>query len=148
MNTKISYMYTDGGNYKYLDNIIVKGQITTSQIKEIENSLHAEGFIPEQIDIPVLRPIPENEDDHCWHTLEDFTFTEEEPTENMTVEELVERFKKAAIDGWDEFSIIIDDEEDDEEADDELDEDNEDTNVTKKHIPSMPREDMVIIIEA
>jgi len=102
MNTKISYMYRDGSNYKHYHSLVVEGAIAFSQI---EPYLNDEFFIPLQVGLsdlqPFMRGFP-NDDDHAWHTLreEDVAPTEEDPTiTTPTAEELLIAFQTVK---WDE----------------------------------------------
>lgn len=110
-NTKISYLYRDASNYKITTGIILKGEITETQKKAIMDSLdEGEYFIPEQIGL--IHPMFSDgwtEDDHCFCELnsDDFSICEDEPTEELSIEELVDRFVKAGKDGWDSVTYAI-----------------------------------------
>ena len=97
-NTKINFLYRDGANYKTRNSVIIKGEISPEQIKSIIDCCDYEYFIPEQVGLPVDRGGGlDPEYDHCWCELyeDDFELTKEPPTENLTVEELVDAFQKA-----------------------------------------------------
>ena len=104
MNTSFSYMYRDAGNWKQHEDIILAGAITEEDIEVIISKLEFdELFLPAQVG---LEPLQQrwgnlNDDDHVWHELyrEDIELTKDEPTVEMTVEELVANFK--SVDGWD-----------------------------------------------
>lgn len=110
MNTKIEYRYRDASNYKDHYKAVVKGEITKEQYDEIWNCLDDsdDHFIAAQVGLPAdgLRGYDVNEDDHCWYELCEITPTEEEPTQDMTIDELVKRFKKAK-NNWDEATYAV-----------------------------------------
>ena len=113
MNTKMNYLYRDGANYKAHNEYIVKGEITEKQIKRIIKCLDGEFFIPEQLGLPIVRPDDKlTPDDHCFCELyeDDFETTTDDAYEDITCEELVQRFEKAAKDGWDAatYAVVID----------------------------------------
>lgn len=66
-NTKISFLYRDGSNYKSYNSVIVAGTFTDDEINQILDCLDSgDYFIPEQIGFPVERFGSITEDDHCW----------------------------------------------------------------------------------
>src|SRR5687767_2833523 len=79
MNTRISYLYRDGSNYKAGHSVVVEGRLTFQDIKAcLDQSTY---FIPYEIGWPELQEqLPEfpGEDDHIWHELnpEDFEETD------------------------------------------------------------------------
>lgn len=104
MNTKIEYMYRDASNYKDWYEVVVKGKITTDQFDAIHDCLDAgTHFIAGQIGLPAdgFRGYDVNEDDHPWYEMGGISLTEEEPTQDLTIDEVVRRFKEAK-DNWDE----------------------------------------------
>ena len=109
-NTRIAYMYRDGDNYKCSNEIIIPGRMDENQITRLITSLdEGEYFIPQQVDMPAndmtsLGYAFDPQSDHPWFTLyaSGIEPTCQEPTENVTPEELVAKFEKAAADGWDE----------------------------------------------
>ena len=110
MNTKVNYLYRDGCNYKVHNEIIVRGKITNEQINRIYNKCDGEFFIPEQIGLPVTRFEDITEDDHCYCEFSmlkdlDFIFTNDEPTEDMTVDELVKKFENVKF--WDDVTYAV-----------------------------------------
>lgn len=98
LNTKIEYLYRDAGNWKAYNEEIVKGAITKKQINEIMECLEdGDQFIPSQVDLGEVKLEEEDtEDDTCWFELyeNNFSITKQRPTVDLTVEELVENFKK------------------------------------------------------
>lgn len=106
MNTKMSYMYRDSDNYKDYTEIIVCGAITEEQIDRIIGKLSdKEYFIPEQLGLPANRLDsyaydPDVDHPYCELGRDSFELTEEEATEDLTVDELVAKFE--AVEHWDE----------------------------------------------
>jgi len=106
MNTKFSYMYRDGSNYKACNDVVLEGECT---FKDIEQFLDdGMWFIPSQVGLSDLQyklfaydgP---GEDDHVWHEINDGDFepTDEEPTAPITASAFIENMRKAHTDGWD-----------------------------------------------
>ena len=103
MNTKIEYMYRDASNWKDWYAVVVKGKITTEQYDEIQDCLDDEKFIAAQVGLAAdgIRGYDVNEDDHPWYEMGAISLTEEAPTVNITIDELVKRFKEAKG-NWDD----------------------------------------------
>lgn len=105
MNTRICYMYRDADNYKTHHDEVLSGEITQQQLMAIVDCLDEKTyFIPHQVGLPEVRFDQVTESDHCWFELcpeQDFSSTNDEPTIDITVDELVERFQKAKG-HWDE----------------------------------------------
>lgn len=101
-NTRIEYMYRDASNYKTFMYMIVKGVITDEQIKEIRSSCMDGSceFIPEQIGWPLIRDWEITEDDHCVCEIDKFVETDDEPTDDLTVEDVIRKFNECK-DNWD-----------------------------------------------
>lgn len=114
MNTRISYLYRDADNYKMHHEEVLRGEITPQQLMTIVCCLNEkEYFIPHQVGLPEIRFEQVTESDHPWFELcpeQDFSSTNAEPTIEMTVDELVERFL-AAKDKWDDETTYVQDEE-------------------------------------
>ena len=82
LNTEISFLYTDASNYKASTTVVVEGAVTEAQKAAILASLDdGEYFIPGMVGLPGTR-------------------FETETTEDLTIEELVERFQQAKLDNW------------------------------------------------
>ena len=98
MNTKMYYLYRDASNYKTTNVAIIEGEISKEQIAEIIGCLdEGEYFIPSAVGLDEERfGSWDDECDHYFFELneDDFELTEESGTVGMTVEELVEAFKK------------------------------------------------------
>ena len=99
-NTKISYLYRDGDNYKKHNEAIVSGPYTKDQIDAILASREdGDYFLPTQVGLPEERFDKwDAQSDHPWFELDEYSFepTEEEPTVELTMEELTENFKRMA----------------------------------------------------
>ena len=108
MNTKISYMYRDADNYKIYHSEVLSGEISQQQIEEITACLNdGEYFIPHQVGLAEKRFDTITESDHPWFELHpecDFSHTHENPTIDLSVCKLVDRFKKAKG-HWDETAF-------------------------------------------
>lgn len=102
-NTKINYLYRDANNYKQHNEVVVKGQFTPEMQDIIKNALECgEFFIPSQVGLPEKRFDDYTDADHCYFELDvdnDFVETDEEPTVELTAEELTNAF--ANVTYWD-----------------------------------------------
>lgn len=100
INTRVDYLYRDGSNYKMHSCEIVRGAITPEQIKQIEDSLiGGEYFYPSEVGLPENRFEDFCEGDPDWFemdTEDNFAETTEAPTVDITVDQLVENFRKMA----------------------------------------------------
>lgn len=109
MNTKIEYLYRDASNYKVWNECVIRGEISEEQIETIISCLNCgEYFIPEQVGLPANRFDTVTEDDHCWMELDadSFSSTDENPTVDLDVAQLVQRFQD--IDGcWKDIAYAI-----------------------------------------
>jgi hypothetical protein len=106
-------MYRDASNYKQFGEAVVSGEYTADEKSAIMGCLDDVtdgGFIPQQVDLPALQErmtgFP-SEDDHCWHDLEEIELTNEEPTLQMTIRELVKKFEEAKEVGWDDLTYAL-----------------------------------------
>nr|BFD64928.1 hypothetical protein BdHM001_36090 [Bdellovibrio sp. HM001] len=98
MNTKISYMYRDAGNYKNCGTVVAEGKLTNRQIEELKGF---DQFIAEQVGLAPLQEGEYNpEYDHPYHEVTDVELTEEEPTIKMTAKQLYQAF--TSVMKWDE----------------------------------------------
>ena len=102
LNTKISYMYRDACNYKRPQSVVLSGELTKGQIQQIYDSCDGEFFIPAQVGLPEIRFGEITEDDHCWFEIGDITLTLDNPTENYTAKEVLDKFLDAKENGWDD----------------------------------------------
>lgn len=96
MNTLMRYLYRDASNYKVWNLVVLAGQISEEQKKRIFGCLEdGENFIPRQVGLPEKRFETINEDDGPFFELDTayaFEDTKEEPTVDITVDEMVEAF--------------------------------------------------------
>lgn len=101
MNTKIEYLYRDASNWKQYDECIVSGSIL---LREIEPFLHCgQFFIPGELGLRNLFPIPFGNDDHVWHEICSVEPTKEPPTVSLDAAELRDRLQTAAKNEWHEY---------------------------------------------
>lgn len=115
MNTKLCLLYRDASNYKTSKEVVLAGEITAEQIAVIGAKLdEGEYLIAEQVGLPTPSwefrdkdGWPSDDLDHVFTTLTAFSegspevesmLTDEEPTEEMSIDDLVARF--AAVDSW------------------------------------------------
>lgn len=106
MNTRISYIYRDGANYKKSNSVVIEGVFTSQQIQDITDCLsYGQFFIPRQVGLPEERPSDwDYQDDHCWFELNPaigFETVDYAPTIVLTAEQLYANFM-AAKDNWEE----------------------------------------------
>ena len=102
MNTKINYLYRDGGNYKVYNEAVISGVFTEEQKKTILDCLDCgEFFVPSAVGLPERTMEDygfdyDTELDHPLFEKEDnfFEETADEPTVEITAEELVQAFVK------------------------------------------------------
>lgn len=75
--TVFDYLYRDAGNHKAFGSIFLGGQLEAIQVEAIRHNLFdGSKFVAEQVGIPTLYDQlyrwtgGPNEDDHCWHEVE------------------------------------------------------------------------------
>ena len=112
MKTVFHYIYRDADNYKQGHTVILDGVLTFDQIKP---HLDSDGFIPDDVGLPELQcqmeSFPSVDDDegegldHVWHEIDehDFTSTEDDPTSDLTADQLLAKFKAAK---WDVVAAV------------------------------------------
>ncbi len=105
-NTRISYLYRDGCNFKQPNWVIVPGMFSMKQIDTILDCLAGGDFIPNQVSFPEVRFGTITQDDTCWFEMDQYSFsvTNEKPDINMTPDEVVAQFL-AAKDNWDDTAF-------------------------------------------
>ena len=120
-NTRMNYLYRDASNYKTCNSVVLSGVMTDEMFKEMQECCEDgyEMFIPEQLGLDLIRDWETTEDDHPYAELEDYELVPDKPTTDMTVEELLEKFREAR-DNWhpEEYQPepdYYDDEEDEED---------------------------------
>ena len=100
-NTMFSYLYRDASNYKRANAVIVRGAFQGSDEEAIEASLNdGEYFIPRQLGLPEERFDKLGEDDHCWFEYVELCLTDAKPTIDLSIVQLVERFRVVGSSGW------------------------------------------------
>lgn len=110
MNIKLSYMYRDAANYKEHGEVILHNP-TGMSVKEAAARINPtlEGgsdFIAEQVGLPSVANYVHADvldDDHCFHEILDLEATDEEPTTNLSISEVIASFEAAGASGWDVF---------------------------------------------
>jgi len=106
MNTKLTYLYRDGSNYKQWEDVVLAGAVDPEMIRR--SLWEGNFFIPQAVGLPALQDrfaaqgyaFP-NEDDHAWHEIEAVEPTQESPTIDIAAADLAQRFKAASEHGWD-----------------------------------------------
>lgn len=103
MNTRISYLYRDGDNYKQSHEVVVSGELTLEQIQPF--LLDGENFIASQVGLQDIQTMWKElgfefptDQDHVFCEMEDMEFTEEKPTSELTASQLLFNFQK--VDDW------------------------------------------------
>ena len=112
-NVTVSYMYRDGNNFKQTAEVVVDNpdnldlnQAEAQILKTLDEQRY---FIAHQLDLPdaffwtnTNHPF-DPEADHSWHEFTGLTPTDDEPTDERTLSQLIAAFHKASTDGWAEF---------------------------------------------
>ena len=100
-NTRLNYLYRDASNYKTGNTVVLKGVMTDEMFAEMQSCCEDghELFVPEQLGLDLIRDWQTTEDDHPYAELEDYELVPDKPTTDMTVEELLEKFREAK-DNW------------------------------------------------
>jgi hypothetical protein len=103
-------MYRDASNYKAGGSQVVRGTIVTITNEELKAFKDIEDFIPYEVGFPALQEElmayskgKLTEDDHVWHSLEEWENTEEEATVDMTMDEFIRKFLNAPRNEIDEM---------------------------------------------
>ena len=100
-NTRFSYLYRDASNYKQANAVVVRGAFQKSDEYVVVASLNDEEyFIPRQIGLPEERFDKLSEDDHCWFEYTEMCLTDAKPTIDLSIAQLVERFRAVGSGGW------------------------------------------------
>ena len=104
-NTRFSYMYRDGANYKNHDHIILSGILSESEINSLfEYQDEGTWFLPKQVGLnPLYFDNYILEIDHDWHEITSIDPTDEPPTTSMSIHDLLMAFQKADKEGWNLF---------------------------------------------
>ncbi len=103
MNTRFGYMYRDACNYKTFNEIVVAGVLAE---KDIEPYLRDKTyFIPSEIKLIDLQEEVFTVNDHIWHEIEFLSSTTDDPTTDITAEELINNFRVAHQSDWNEYDV-------------------------------------------
>ena len=96
-NTRLNYLYRDAANFKTCNSVVLSGVMTDEMFEEMQCCCEdaKELFIPEQLGLDLIRNWETTEDDHPYAELEDYELVPDKPTIDMTVEELLEKFREA-----------------------------------------------------
>jgi len=105
MNTRFSYLYRDGANFKQFGSVILEGLYDEGLESRLKASLgDLDYFTPWQVDVPPKYLYPEkfgiNDQDHCFHEFYKLEAAWSDPTDERTIEEFVADFEAAADEGW------------------------------------------------
>lgn len=111
MNTRVSYMYRDGSNYKQYEAAIFVGEITDEQRAMISAGMEnaagpdEDSILPFQIGLEVLydRFPSHYDDDGMWHELYEIEVVDERPTTEETIADFAKRFDGIE---WDETPAL------------------------------------------
>lgn len=96
-NLKFEYLYRDAGNYKQFGQIVIKNP-NGLDIKKINEDIRkklidGEYFYPKQIGVPKIEIYAfDPEMDHEWYEFLNFSISDETPTEDINVENFLEKF--------------------------------------------------------
>jgi hypothetical protein len=96
-NTEFRYIYRDASNYKWIDEVVVSGELRFEDFKKY--LIDHEFFIPELVGLKCLTPTIRNEDDHDWHAILSLTPTSKSAN-FISAAELVARFESQYHTGW------------------------------------------------
>lgn len=104
MNTKFSYLYRDGSNYKSFNEVIISGSLTLANIVLYlyEQNL----FIPSEIGLPDLQEPFISIEDHIWHEIDSVSPTFDEPTIELDAKTLIMRFRTARRKNWNQCQVL------------------------------------------
>lgn len=105
-NTEVRYTYRDASNWKAHARPVFAGRLTPAEVDAILAALdQGEFFIAEQVGLDALQGElgGRNDDDHCWHELDDLTATDRLPNAEFDIHELSRRFEAAR---WDETASL------------------------------------------
>lgn len=102
MNTKITYLYRDAANYKETESVVVSGRMSLGDVLLYLDE--GEYFAPADVGLPhpgpKLASWPDEDDDHCWCSLDAESFEPTDEDATLTAAELLGRFRQAFAAGW------------------------------------------------
>ena len=100
MNIKFSYLYCDGGNYKQYNAIVFANpnEVSLQNIQSAiaESLLDGNWFVAEEWNVPDLHFKQYewgDQADHEWHEFTSVEETSNPPTEDQSIEDLMETIK-------------------------------------------------------
>lgn len=104
-NTKITYMYRDGSNYKVGHSVVLAGRFDCNDVAAFLGALSEGSLVPGQVGLKDLQDSFEGcesewdpELDHPFHKIEEIAATSDAPSETLTAAEFV---KKVCDVEWD-----------------------------------------------
>lgn len=104
MNTRLTYMYRDAGNYKFYQTVVVAGSLNA---EDLQANLHEyDYFIPCVVGLDDLQPSPTTVDDHIWHEIVEIGNTDDPPTIDISLTTLLFRFHIAKELDWMELEVL------------------------------------------
>ncbi len=104
MNTRFEYLYRDACNYKSYNDVVVSGVLNKTDIQPYLKDKTF--FIPSEIGLPDLQEMEFSPDDHIWHEIESISPTNDAPTITFSAREIIEGFRKASQNGWNEYVVF------------------------------------------
>jgi len=103
INTEIEYCYRDACNYKKYNSVVLRGNLTYN---DIEPFLHeGDFFIPSVVGLEDLQDEPFTVNDHIWHGIYEISETKSIPNIKITSNELLQNFKEAKQNNWNEYEV-------------------------------------------
>jgi len=97
-NTRIEYLYRDGGNFKQYEVIVVAGILSTQEQRTLRGALLGDCFVPEQVG---MRPLQADlrlfgpGSDDAWHEIASISTTTDPATFPETAQGLLTKFRSA-----------------------------------------------------
>lgn len=108
MNTLISYLYRDAGNYKQFHDVVVGGELSEAERDQLWRCLDIDnGFIPDYVGLEPLQPRFEGgmtSDDHPWHEITSIESVADPVTLQVSAKDLLQSFIQQA-NRWDFFNL-------------------------------------------
>jgi len=104
MNTRFSYLYRDACNYKKFNDIVLSGILQEEEVGPLSKGMLL--FISSEVCLPDLQAGIFTVDDHIWHEIEKIELTEALPTVDISATLLIENFKDASRNNWNENTVF------------------------------------------
>ena len=93
-NTKVSYLYRDGGNYKLFLEEVFRGKLPEDKMKAFNRKYAEQGFYPSQLQMNDMMTVgTKNGNDPDFHEFTRLIPVEEHATVNKHINEFVEAFE-------------------------------------------------------